>query len=372
MEKREQIRRCLELVVDRMKNLRNEIVIEKYPIGLIDIDLWEWPQGVGLYGLYQYYQATGDEKTLGFLIDWFEDRIREGLPERNVNTTSPLLTLIALAELTGREDFDAVCRDWGRWIMNGLIRTGDNAFQHMITGDPNDGQILIDTLFMTVLFLAKAGVRYRKPAYIEEAKRQFLVHIKYLFEKKTGLFYHGWNSKERHNYGAVYWGMGNGWFTSGVIDFLDAVTVEHGLKTYLLDTLNSQVETLSRLQSPEGMWHTILDDPSSYVESSATAAFGYGILKAIRLGYLDRKYAAASWKAVDAIMRNIAADGTVGNVSYGTPVGNDSQLYKDIEVRPMTYGQALAILLLVEAAKHYEEPDAAAARRRDNVRQIIA
>ena len=41
--------------------------------------------------------------------------------------------------------------------------TGDGCFQHMITGNPNDSEILIDTLFMAVLFLARAG-RLFKPA----------------------------------------------------------------------------------------------------------------------------------------------------------------------------------------------------------------
>ena len=152
----------------------------------------------------------------------------------------------------------------------------------MITGDPNDGQILIDTLFMAVMFLAKAGLYFKRPEYVEEAKRQYLIHIKYLYNKQTGLFYHGWDFTVRHNYGAVQWGRGNGWYTCGVVDFLDFAPVEPGLREYLLDTLRCQVGTLATLQHESGMWHTVLDDQSSYVETSATAAFGYGILKGVR------------------------------------------------------------------------------------------
>ena len=49
------------------------------------------------------------------------------------------------------------------------------------------------------------------------------------------------------------------------------------------------------------------------------------------------------------------AAGIVGDVSYGTPVGNDAQFYKDIPVCPMTYGQAMAILMLAEALYHTGE-----------------
>ena len=43
----------LRLVTERMKGMKNEGVEEQFPVSLIDIDCWEWPQGVGLYGLYK-------------------------------------------------------------------------------------------------------------------------------------------------------------------------------------------------------------------------------------------------------------------------------------------------------------------------------
>ena len=76
----------------------------------------------------------------------------------------------------------------GSWRKKGLIRTGDGCFQHMITGNPNDSEILIDTLFMAVLFLARAGRLLNRPDYIEEAKYQVLCHIKYLLNKMRGCF----------------------------------------------------------------------------------------------------------------------------------------------------------------------------------------
>lgn len=349
---------AIRRVSDAMKTMKNEGMKEIYPIGLIDIHLWEWPQGVGLYGLYQYHQHTGDPGTLQFLLDWYDARIREGLPEKNVNTCSPLLTLISLGELTGRRDYIEICEEWSRWIMDpegGLIRTGDGAFQHMITGDPNDGQILIDTLFMAVLFLAKAGVYFGRPDYIEETKKQFLVHIKYLYDRHTGLFFHGWDFRGRHNYGAVRWGRGNGWYTAGIVEFLDIVKPERAIRDYLLDTLRSQVQALAALQTEDGMWHTVLDDPDSYTETSCTAAFGYGILKGVRKGYLPRDLLPVGQKALRAVLDRIDASGVVRGVSYGTPVGPDAQFYKDIPISPMTYGQALALLILIEGLRHAAE-----------------
>ena len=72
---------ALKKVSAAMMHLENTGFEEKYPIGLIDINLWEWPQGVGLYGLYNYYKLTGDRGTFDFLCGWYDARMAEGLPE---------------------------------------------------------------------------------------------------------------------------------------------------------------------------------------------------------------------------------------------------------------------------------------------------
>lgn len=340
----------VQLVTNALKSLKSDNSFEEqFPIGLIDINLWEWPQGVGIYGLYKYYQLTKDEEIFNFLTNWFDQRIAEGLPEKNVNTMAPLLTLMHLAEETGNPKYIEVCEEWSTWIKEDMIRTGDGAMQHMITGDPNDGQILIDTLFMTVLFLAKAGTYFKRPDYIEEAKKQFLIHIKYLYDKETGLFYHGWDFNEHHNYGAVRWGRGNGWYTCGLLEFFEIVELEKGIKEFLLDTWLSQVSALAKVQADSGLWHTVLDDPSSYEETSATAAFGFGIIKGVRKGYLDQQYLEIGLKALQGVIEEIDENGVLQKVSYGTPVGMDDDFYKNIPISPMTYGQSLAILLLIEA-----------------------
>lgn len=343
-----------------MMCLKNEGMEEKYPVGLIDIDLWEWPQGVGLYGLYQYYSKSRDPEILAFLTSWFDRHLAGTLPERNVNTSAPLLTLAFLAEETGRKDYLDFCLDWGEWIMHTLIRTGDGAFQHMITGDANDGQILIDTLFMTVLFLAKAGALTQKAEWIEEAKHQCLVHIKYLYDTSCGLFFHGFDFNGMHHYGQVHWGRGNSWYTCGLMELLDIIPVETGLKDYLLDSFRAQIKALISCQCKSGMWRTVLDDEHSYEESSATAAIAFGILKGVRKGYLNPNFEASGIRAAQAVIKNTDASGIVHQVSYGTPVGYNIQFYRDIPVCPMTYGQALSILMLSELLEHDDNSFASA------------
>ena len=83
----------LNLVSEKMMVLRNNGMKEIYPISLIDFNCWEWPQGVGIFGLYKYYEVSQKKEILNFIADWYDSRIREGILEHNVNTTSPMLTL---------------------------------------------------------------------------------------------------------------------------------------------------------------------------------------------------------------------------------------------------------------------------------------
>ena len=349
----------LRLVTERMKGMKNEGVEEQFPVSLIDIDCWEWPQGVGLYGLYKYYLETKDEEILHFLIKWYDDRLREGIVEQNVNTTAPMLTLTYLYEMTGREDYRRQIEDWAAWVMSsdGRIKTGDGCFQHMITKDPNTGEILIDTLFMAVLFLARAGYLLKKQEMIDEANYQMLSHIKYLLNKEEGLFYHGFSFIRNDNYGRIMWGRGNSWYTVAVLDYLEMVDVDPCIRRYLLTVYKNQVKALKKYADSEnGLWHTVINDSDSYIEISASAGFLCGILHGIRTGVLDKEeYSGLVEKALGGIMDYIDKDGTVLNVSYGTPIGEDTAFYKNIRCCPMTYGQAMMIMALQEAMLYVTE-----------------
>ncbi len=322
------------------------------------IEEWDWPQGVGLYGLNKLQQFNGKEAYLEFFGNWFETNLEKGLPAANVNTTAPFLPLVDLLDLFGNPVYEDLCKKRADWLMKELPKTKENGFEHVTSAIGNrnaaarhEGQLWVDTLFMAVLFLNKMGHKYNRKDWIAESVHQVLLHIKYLYDKKTGLFYHGWSFLENGNFGEIFWCRGNSWFTFGIVDFIEAFHghMEEGLKQYLEDTFKAQVNGLVALQSEDGLWHTVLDDKSSYVEVSGSAAIATGILKGIRLGILDDSYKESAEKAIEAVCRNIDSDGTVLNVSAGTGIGMDAKHYKDILIAPMAYGQSLALVALCEA-----------------------
>ena len=341
----------IEKVADRMLSIDSAISNEPCPISIVDINKWEWAQGVGLYGLYRYYEVSGNTKYLEYLKEWFDKRIGEGLPDKNINTSCPLLTFTYVCQ--DRPDYKDIITEWAEYLMNDLPKTEEGGFAHCGSGAPCDDQLWDDTVFMSVLFLARAGVIMGRQDWLEETKKQFLLHIRFLSDTQTGLWFHGWNFEDRTNFGRALWGRGNCWITVAIPDYIDIMgdKLEPFMKEYLLGVLAAQIKALKKYQADDGMWHTLIDHPDSYKESSATAGFCYGIHKAVRLGYIGEGYMQCARKSLEAIISRIDENGVVGDVSYGTACKYELDYYKNIRITPMTYGQALAILCISEGMR---------------------
>jgi unsaturated rhamnogalacturonyl hydrolase len=330
------------------------------PGDYVSFESWEWPQGVGLYGLVKLWAQTGDDRLLATLEGWFDRHIAAGLPAMNVNTTAPMLALSELWRRQRQPRYEPVLRDWARRVVDTMPRAPEGGFQHNVSDRVNDDELWDDTLFMVALFLASFGQASGERRFVDEAERQFLVHARYLADTGTGLWFHGWTFRGRHNFARALWGRGNAWITVGILDLIDLADLSPSVKAHLLGVVEAQIETLLKLQAPSGAWRTLLDDPSSYEEISATAGFGYGLMKGARIGLGPSEWRRAGLRALDAVLASIGDDGVVGNVSYGTRMGHDLQFYRDIPIQPTGYGQALAILCLAEAVEHLGEMTEAA------------
>ncbi|HZU63161.1 MAG TPA: glycoside hydrolase family 88 protein [Novosphingobium sp.] len=318
---------------------------------------WEWTHGVGLFGLWRYYEVTGDVAARRVVEEWFANRFAAGTPTKNINTVAPFLTLAYLYEQNGDISFLPYFDAWAQWLMapDGLPKTEEGGFQHIVYNDENPQEMWDDTLMMSVLPLAKIGLLRGRPHYVEEAKRQFLLHVKYLADRRTGLWFHGWTFDGRHNFAQALWARGNCWVTIAIPEFIEMLDLpaDDAVRLFLIETLAAQAKALAALQDESGLWHTLLDDPTSYLEASATAGFAYGLLKAVRKGYLPRSYEAVAIRAIEGVLAHIAPSGELTQVSFGTAMGDTLQFYKDIALTSMPYGQSLAICALGEFLRTY-------------------
>ena len=287
--------------------------------------IWNWPQGVGLYGIYKNYRNTKSEKALQVVNDWFEGRMQEGAPPKNVNTMAPLLTMAYLYEDTKDSKYIPYLEQWAEWVMEEMPRTNEGGLQHATYGPENKNQLWDDTLMMTVLPLAKIGKLLN------------------------------WTFEGNHNYAEALWARGNCWITIAIPEIIEILELPKGdsLREFLLSTLNAQVAALAKYQDESGLWHTLINDSNSYLESSATAGFAYGILKAVHKKYISSEYEEVANKAIAGLLNEIDETGEVQHVSVGTGMGDNLDFYRTIGMTAMPYGQSLTILCLTELLVSY-------------------
>lgn len=219
----------------------------------------------------------------------------------------------------------------------------------------HDQQLWDDTLMMSAIPMAKIGILLGRDDYIQEAIYQFILHCHYLVNTSSGLWYHGWQFSEDggHNFANALWARGNCWITISIPILLeilgDRMPAEDPTRLFLISTLRRQIDALVKTQDDSGLWHTLILDPTSYLESSASAGFAAGIYMALRMGLIKGEhYRACADRALAGVLKCIRDDGEVEQVSFGTAMGPNLQFYKDIPITSMPYGQALAMLALVE------------------------
>lgn len=314
---------------------------------LLDMDIWDWSQGVALYGVWKYYELTENEECLKWLTGWF-DRQLQIVHEETINTMAPYLTLLYLYEKTQNGAYRKACCDAAGWLCDSLPKTEMGGFQHVTMDSPNEQQLWADTVFMAVLFLARAGLVCQNERWQKEAEKQFLLHIVYLSDLKNGLWYHGWSFLRRDHFAGAHWARGNCWFTIAAAEGLDFLPQESWVRQWILDAWRQQAKSLMKLQDSCGLWHTLLDCEDSYVEVSGSCGILYGLLSGVRKGYLPAEYAERLKQGVREAVSHIGEDGVVGQVSYGTIVADRLDYYKEVAIRPTGYGQNLMLMLLTE------------------------
>lgn len=311
---------------------------------------WDWPSGVGAYAIYRAWEATGNRGYIDYLQLWVDEHLPEAAGKRNVNTTAPFLGVLGLYEATKRDDYLQACMAAAEWLLHEAPYTREGALEHTVSGDAPRfrEQMWADTLFMACLFLGRFGALTGNRAYMDAAARQLTIHLRYLRDDSTGLFYHAWNCERGDWMSAARWGRANAWIIAAAVELLDVLPVDFAGREETLAVIRRHADALAAVQRDNGMFGTLLDHPDAYDEASATAGIAYGIKRGIRRGYLPARLAAVADRAEAAVMQRINARGELEQVSHGTDVKRDLDAYKRVPLVPAYWGQGLALLLLCE------------------------
>lgn len=219
-----------------------------------------------------------------------------------------------------------------RWIAEDAPRADDGTVFHMV----GSREVWVDTVYMTVPLLVLAG-------RVDEAERQLAGHARRLRDPGTGLYAHIWDEDGGALSHGVRWGTGNGWVAAALARAVHLVA-EHGIEddgfaARAAAAARELVDACLGYRRVDGLFHDVLDDPTTFPEVNAGQMLAYTTLTGVADGWLPARYADVGRDLLAVARAHVDRSGVVEDVC-GAP-GFD---------RPGRSAEAQAFHLLATAA----------------------
>lgn len=284
---------------------------------------WNYVNGIMMRGLLNFYEKTKDEKYLHFVDQFMGYFIEEDgailtyhMEDYNIDHLCGGPVLISLYELTHKEKYLKAAKLL-RKQLDAHPRTKDGNFWHKLVY-PN--QVWLDGLYMGQPFYMQYEAKYNAQKGCSDSFNQFKNVHKFMKDRKTGLYYHGYDESRESFWcnratglSREFWLRALGWFVMACVDTLEVMP--EGMvseKKELLQIYQELIDALLVFQDKEsGMWYQVIDQvgrEGNYLETSGSAIISYAILKSIRLGYLDESYKKYGIDAFEGICKKYLSE----------------------------------------------------------------
>jgi rhamnogalacturonyl hydrolase YesR len=306
---------------------------------------WNYPNGILMMSMMNLSRATGDSvydtfvaRYCDFILknlplfqkQYFEQYDLRGSNHRMFRCSmlddagSPLLPFVEVALEHSIHTYDTIIGQKENYILHGQPRLIDGTF---CRPEPEPWTVWADDLFMSAPLLMRLGALRHDTKYYDEAARQVILFQDRLYDAQTKIMKHGWFSRTSRQ-SEVSWGRANGWMFWASAEVLTMLPHDHPLYAKIAERMKNFAEGLAALQSPDGMWHQVLTDTSSYEETSCTAMFIIGFSKGMKTGVLDTTYRERMLKAWNTLQQKIDRNGEVTDICCGTELGSNNDFYK--------------------------------------------
>jgi unsaturated rhamnogalacturonyl hydrolase len=315
---------------------------------------WNYPWGVALYGILRSTDVTGDKDAEKFVVEhdkicaryyqWLAGiekqlgdegktfarersiKIRGLITLGNLDSCGSMGNQFVETMLRHKDEVTAadkaVAERVVNWVTEKQYRLPDGTLARPGNGG---GTVWPDDLYMGCPVIIRWSKYTGDKKYLDDAANQ-MIHQAELEQDTDGLFFHGYNVKDKMH-SPFKWGRGDGWVTVSLVELLSELPENHPQRAQLIAILKKQIDGLKPLQAPSGMWRQVLDHPELWEETSCTAMFTYGIARAVNRGWIDPSYMAMARKGMAGLAKHVTAEGVVNDTCIGTNIGQTLEFY---------------------------------------------
>ena len=281
--------------------------IEKVKKAMLAMQRRAWEQGVAAQALLEMGEH---ELTILLAKDAVVNQLKDGrlgLNEGDRPVTDPAANgepLLLAAQATGDPNLQKAAGRMLEFLLFHAPKTREGILFHNFI----DNRVWVDSFYMAPPFLAVAG----QP---EEAVRQVVGLRKILLNPEKKMYYHIWDADKQAFERGLFWGVGNGWAAAGMTRVWKALPERmQAEKSSIAGYIQEVIDGCLVHQREDGLFHDILDDPASFVETNTAQMLSYSIYRGVKAGYLDSGYLQHADRMREAVYRKVDSFGLVQGV----------------------------------------------------------
>ena len=313
---------------------QSDNIVQKVKTALLSMQRASWEQGVSMQAMWE----SGDFEMAylmakeAVLRQTSDGRLSVVYTDNGV--TDPAASgevVFRMAEKTGEAEFTEAYKKMLDYLLNKAPKSADGILYHVL----NSPEFWIDALYMAPPFLCVAG-------YPVEAVKQIEGYRKVLWNTEKQLFSHRFHDEKKMFPNEKFWGVGNGWAMASYARIIDTLPGNMQTeRTRLIKYATENIEGCLPFLRSDGLFHDIIDDSTSFVETNFAQMVAYTIYRGIKSGWLIKTYLEKAEKMREAAHAKVDEHGYVQGVC-GAPMFNSPGR--------ATEGQAFYILM--EAARN--------------------
>ena len=289
---------------------------------------WNYIDGCMMTALLAMSDITGEAQYFDFAEHFIDDfvaedgSIRSYEPEKfNLDDINEGRVLFSLLEKTGKEKYRKAAALLRRQLEQ-QPRTYEGNFWHKAIY-PN--QVWLDGIYMAQPFYALYEKHLGSGDFRDTVSQIETVRSR-MFDEEKHLYYHGYDASRSAFWADPvtgrsknFWLRSIGWFAVALADLLE-ILPEGEDREKLKGIFAELMEGAARYADEEtGLYWQVVDQggrEGNYLETSGSSMLAYAMLKGVRLGALEKEYAAKGQKTFRGIVEKYLSF-TDGDLNLG-------------------------------------------------------